>query len=446
MRRAFFDHFRCPEGLATTAASSRLSDEAGFFRFEGMLCYGRSVGRPSPLPSGTAVPDVSGTADPRLPFDLSEVVDNLQRERYPKAFHTDLERWTSSALARSGYYLIRPLLGVRARKHLQRLRLGGWTSIPFPSWPVDLTVENLMQSAMVKTLRAARSARMPFIWFWPDGARSCVMMTHDVEGRAGRAFSPQLMDLDDAAGIKSSFQVVPESLVGPPDPLVQALRDRGFEVNLHDLNHDGSLFRHRHLFERRARQINRYAKELGCHGFRSGAMYREQDWYSAFEFSYDMSVPNVAHLEPQRGGCCTVMPYFIGDVLELPLTTTQDYSLFHILGDYSMSLWETQIETIRSRNGLISFITHPDYLIEPRARGVYIKLLARLRQLQSNGDSWVALPGEVNRWWRNRNEMRLVQRQDGWQIEGRDSDRARVAYATLDGDRVVYEVEKGLRS
>jgi hypothetical protein len=52
----------------------------------------------------------------------------------------------------------------------------------------------------------------------------------------------------------------------------------------------------------------------------------------------------------------------------------------------------------------------------------------------------------VNRWWRNRNEMRLVQRQDGWQIEGRDSDRARVAYATLDGDRVVYEVEKGLRS
>ena len=62
-------------------------------------------------------------------------------------------------------------------------------------------------------------------------------------------------------------------------------------------------------------------------------MYREQQWFDAFEFSYDMSVPNVAHLEPQRGGCCTVMPYFVGDILELPLTTTQDYSLFHILGD-----------------------------------------------------------------------------------------------------------------
>ena len=64
-------------------------------------------------------------------------------------------------------------------------------------------------------------------------------------------------------------------------------------------------------------------------------MYREQQWFDAFDFSYDMSVPNVAHLEPQRGGCCTVMPYFVGDLLELPLTTVQDYSLFHILNDYS---------------------------------------------------------------------------------------------------------------
>ena len=121
------------------------------------------------------------------------------------------------------------------------------------------------------------------------------------------------------------------------------LRARGFEVNLHDLNHDGHLFADQDAFLRHARRINDYAPEFGCRGFRSGAMYREQDWFEAFEFSYDMSVPNVAHLEPQRGGCCTVMPYFIGDLLELPLTTAQDYSLFHILGDYSTTLWKEQI-------------------------------------------------------------------------------------------------------
>jgi len=45
----------------------------------------------------------------------------------------------------------------------------------------------------------------------------------------------------------------------------------------------------------------------------------------------NMSVPNVGHLDAQLGGCCTVMPFYIGDILELPLTTTQDYSLFNIL-------------------------------------------------------------------------------------------------------------------
>ena len=59
------------------------------------------------------------------------------------------------------------------------------------------------------------------------------------------------------------------------------------------------------------------------------------------------------------------MPYFVGKILELPLTTIQDYSLFHILGDYSINLWKQQIDIIREKNGLASFITHPDYLTEP---------------------------------------------------------------------------------
>ena len=67
-------------------------------------------------------------------------------------------------------------------------------------------------------------------------------------------------------------------------------------------------------------------------------------WYDDLKFSYDMSVPNVAHLDPQRGGCCTVMPYFLGDILEIPVTTVQDYTLFSILDDYSIDLWKRQIE------------------------------------------------------------------------------------------------------
>ena len=153
---------------------------------------------------------------------------------------------------------------------------------------------------------------------------------------------------------------------------------RGFEVNLHDLNHDGRLFADKDAFLRHARRINDYTREFGCEGFRSGAMYREQGWFGAFEFSYDMSVPNAAHLEPQRGGCCTVMPYFVGNILELPLTTIQDYSLFHILDDYSTTLWKEQIRVISEHHGLISVIAHPDYLTGRREREVYVELLRHL--------------------------------------------------------------------
>jgi hypothetical protein len=132
------------------------------------------------------------------------------------------------------------------------------------------------------------------------------------------------------------------------------------------------------------------------------------------------------------------MPYFVGKVLELPLTTTQDYSLFHIIGEYSIALWKHQIDLIRAMNGFVSFITHPDYLIEKRARAVYVDLLAHLRDLRERGQAWVTVPGEVDRWWRNRRLMSLVPDGRSWRIEGPDSHRARVAFATLEGDRVIY--------
>src|SRR5208283_91600 len=265
-------------------------------------------------------------------------------------------------------------------------------------------------------------------------------MTHDVETRAGRDFTSQLMDLDDSHGFKASFQVIPEERYEVSDRYVSEIRSRGFEFNVHDLNHDGYLYRERREFLRRAAKINGYARQYCSQGFRAGAMYRNQEWYDGFDFSYDMSVPNVAHLEPMRGGCCTVMPYFVGKILELPLTMTQDYSLFHILNDYSIDLWKQQLALIRERNGLMSFITHPDYLIKRRARKVYETLLDHLTQMIKRERIWAALPGDVNHWWRARSQMSLVSRGSEWGIEGPQKERARLAYAVLDGGRLVYEL------
>jgi hypothetical protein len=444
MGRALFDYFRCPDEAVPIEIAGQLSEQAGFFTFgKDTICYGQCVDGSPAIRLEQDIPDVVRGVRvegerPLLRFDFSQVVDNLRNERYSVASRGSVEGLIGGGVARRIYYLLRPLLPVPVRKRLQKIQLSGWRNIVFPRWPVDVTVETLMQNALACALKAGKTDRIPFIWFWPDGAPSCAIMTHDVESATGLAFCNNLMDMDDAFEIKSSFQVVPELRYEVGEDVLAKFRRRGFEVNVHDLNHDGYLFYERKEFLRRAAHINRYATQFQSCGFRSGAMYRNQNWYDAFDFRYDMSVPNVAHFEPQRGGCCTVMPYFIGKILELPLTTIQDYSLFHILGDYSINLWKQQIEIVLEKNGLASFNTHPDYLTEPHARSVYTDLLAHLFRLRAAGKLWIALPADVDRWWRNRHHMRLIRDGKRWRIDGPDSHRARIAYASLERDRVVY--------
>ena len=327
------------------------------------------------------------------------------------------------------------------RRRLQRTYFRGWKSLPFPRWPVDVTVEQLLENLVRLCLQTHGVARLPFVWFWPDGAPSCAIVTHDVETAVGRDRCSWLMDVDDGYGIKASFQIVPEERYSVSPRFLDEIRRRGFEINVHDLNHDGRLFSSREEFRRRAQRINGYVREFGVRGFRSGSLYREPGWYDALEIAYDMSIPNTGHLEVQRGGCCTVMPYFIGGILELPLTTTQDYSLFHILKDFSNDVWQSQMESVMGRHGLASFIVHPDYLGAEHARQTHRVLLGQLSRLRGAGRCWVTLPAEVDRWWRERSRMTLVRDGCGWRVEGAGKERARVAYAELHGDKLAYTVE-----
>lgn len=151
-----------------------------------------------------------------------------------------------------------------------------------------------------------------------------------------------------------------------------------------------------------------------------------------------MSFPNVAPLDPQRGGCCTVMPYFIGDILELPVTTVQDYTLFHLLNQRSIELWKTQLRMIFKECGLVSLIVHPDYVREDGTMSVYKELLSHLRGL--NGSNvWFALPNEVDRWWRTRSKLSVVKEGSSWRIKGEGAERATLAFARNVGGTLVYE-------
>jgi hypothetical protein len=299
-----------------------------------------------------------------------------------------------------------------------------------------------MEQLLKLRLRSRGNSPMPFIWFWPEGFQACAIMTHDVETRAGRDFTSKLMDIDDSFGIKSSFQIVPEDRYPVSHAFRQSITERSFEVNVHGLNHRGNLFATRRGFEKDARRINEYAGEYGALGFRSPVMYRNPDWFSSLQFRYDMSVPNVAHLDPQRGGCCTVMPYFIGNVLELPLTTTQDYSLFNVIREGSIELWKWQVALVLRKHGLASFLVHPDYIIDHARRATYISLLEFMTKTCAKRVIWSPLPREVDKWWRERSQMSLDCANGQWRITGRGSERARLATARLVDGEIVYQIQE----
>src|SRR6267142_468629 len=127
-------YFRCPERNIRVASKEPLSTRSGYFKFGNeATCYGNYYGcEAAEFPTGVlhdALCDVeirNGTA--YLPFDPSQVVDNLVRERY-------VDEWRSGnfmlALAK-GYYRIRPALSAGMRRLIQKLYLKGWNKLPFP--------------------------------------------------------------------------------------------------------------------------------------------------------------------------------------------------------------------------------------------------------------------------------------------------------------------------
>lgn len=445
------EHFRCcPEELADFSATCDLSGPSGYFTIgPQLMCYGQcSSGTPAPSPS-VVTHDASPSVHIKgstieLPFDPWQVVENLRHERYLSTAKGRDQSAPTNALVRSLYYRLRPALPVSLRKHLQRLYFRFRNENSFPTWPVDRTVEGILERLLTLSMKARGVGRMPFIWFWPEGAHSCSIVTHDVETATGLGRCTKLMDLADSFGIKTSFQFVPEERYLVSEEKLDEVRERGFEVNVHDLNHDGRLFSDRREFLSRAKRINQYVNQFRASGFRSAVMYRNVDWFDALDVSYDMSVPNVAHLDPQSGGCCTVFPFFIGKVLELPLTTTQDYSLFNILNEFSTQLWKRQISLISEKHGLISFIVHPDYVDTEVTQGVYIDLLRHLSELRAQAKTWITLPRDVATWWRLRSELKLVRDGGSLRIEGVGHERARIAYAELDTDGLHYSFENAL--
>ena len=138
MNKVLLDRYLCPEHFVDIQLIGQLSDDAGYFRFgQNTTCYGRSAsgfrtGRAdATLYDALADVVIRGTTV-GVPFDPTDVIDNLRLERYAdQDGHGGLSQW--ERILKDAYYVFRPLMPIKLRKHVQRAHLKGWRNLSFPA-------------------------------------------------------------------------------------------------------------------------------------------------------------------------------------------------------------------------------------------------------------------------------------------------------------------------
>jgi peptidoglycan/xylan/chitin deacetylase (PgdA/CDA1 family) len=334
------------------------------------------------------------------------------------------------------YYGLKPLLPRRLQIALRRAYASRQKRRQFPAWPIESVLVDLQHREFRRDLRRSGAEEVPFVNFWPERNRFAFVLTHDVEGPAGVANIPRLLEIERRHGLVSAWYFVAEDY--PTDPeLFEELRASGCEIGLHGITHRGSLFKDRSHFARQLPRIHRYLEAWRADGFRSPALHRNADWMAELGCRYDSSFPDTDPFEPQPGGCCSIWPYFLGDLVELPITVVQDHTLFEILRERSIDLWVTKSEWIIRHHGLINVIVHPDYALTDERLKRYEEFIAFLAR-QEGG--WHALPREVAHWWRVRERAR-VERRNGEppSIVGVSDPRVTIAHAREEGGAILID-------
>ena len=252
------------------------------------------------------------------------------------------------------------------------------------------------------------SERPPANWpGWPEGKEFAFVLTHDVEGAAGLAKCRQLMEVEKKWGFRSSFNFIPEGEYRVPWDLREELAREGFEVGVHDLEHDGSLYNSQGKFAGKAARINAHLQEWGAAGFRSGFMMHNLDWLHHLKIGYDASTFDTDPFEPQPDGAGTIFPFWKqdrqgGGYVELPYSLPQDSTLFLLLRERTTEIWRAKLDWIAKHGGMALLDTHPDYMAfageEPCFRSYpvarYEEFLQYARE-QFGGKMWHVLPREM---------------------------------------------------
>lgn len=334
------------------------------------------------------------------------------------------------------YYGLRPLMPRALQLWLRRLYARRQAKTTFPAWPIEPILVTKTNAALRERILQSGGNPVPLINYWPHGARAAVILTHDVEWEYGAKNIARVRAIERKYDVVSSWNFVPERYSFDKS-IFRELQAEGCEIGVHGLYHDGRDFATREIFEERLPKMNAYIKGWKASGFRSPATHRHPDWIPMLAAEYDSSYPDTDPFEPQAGGCCSILPFFLKNgMVELPITMPQDHTLFEILRVKSIDLWKQKADWIIENHGLVNLIVHPDYMLTDKALGYYEEFL---HYITARENLWFALPREVARWWRERAASHIVTHNGiAPHVEGPAADLATVVWASLHNDQVVF--------
>ncbi len=293
------------------------------------------------------------------------------------------------------YYVLRPFLPRRLRIALRRIHISARLKRNTQGWPIN-----------------PNAAKWPKNWSgWPQQKRFALVLTHDVDSNMGQKKSEPLVAIEEKLGFRSCLFFVSGDYQVRPD-FRDYLTSNGFEVGIHGLKHDGSLYSSEKVFKKQALRINQYLKEWNAVGFRSPFMERELEWLHELNIEYDSSTFDTDPFEPYPGGVEIIFPFWVPSgqdekgYIELPYTLPQDWTLFILMREKGIELWKKKLDWIVEQGGMALVLTHPDYMNFNTRRPRFYEYPAEyyeefLNYVKSKyeGQYWHVLPKDMARFW-----------------------------------------------
>ena len=291
-------------------------------------------------------------------------------------------------------------------------------------------------------------------WFWPDFAKYCCVMTHDIDRlnippNSARKETPSLIKvlmyimyyyqkyilrkkkfedyidliiaLENRYNVKSSFYFFPdydrEEHNNDFINVLNKLKKENFEVGLH--SNSTSL-------EQLEKEKERLEKNLGKRVFgtrQHGLKFMvPQTWqYQEKLLDYDLSFYHNEEFGFRAGLCFPYRPLNTHSIIEIP-TSFMDWTALHKKMTYEQIKEELSeiIKQIEKYNGCLVLNFHNEYFNKWVFPHIYKTFIDILEYIQK--DYWIATGNECVKWWKKRESAIIDSKFENNKIIGTSSD------------------------